>query len=324
MARCQRLATLAAMDVCPGLTPSSSLILVRGVMVRSGTNFLLDLLCQHPDCAPSRSGLPEDFFPDEAHHLRRFVEGVADRWPATWGIDRPAMTAAMMRALGDGLAGFLRDGSAVPRIVAKCPSPMGWAELSALFPEARVVLLMRDGKGAVDSAMRSFGWGFERALQTWAAGAREVVRALQPDAAGRAQRLLVRYEDLLRDPEREVPRMLDFLDLDPAALPPGTVSRLPVRGSSESAGQGLPDWTPRPKEASFDPLSRGERWDPTMVDRFAWVAGDAMRALGYDAVPASGPVPRHRALDAAYTAERSARRLVAGLRRLRRRAGVRV
>jgi hypothetical protein len=129
-----------------------------------------------------------------------------------------------------------------PRFVAKFTGPARMGYLLSIFPDARFVHLLRDGRAVVDSMLRAGFWrdswrmqrpawsgGFpERYEQLWKAHgrspialaalqwrnvierAREEYHACAPDAY-----LELRFEDLLAEPERALARVLEA-----AALPP--------------------------------------------------------------------------------------------------------
>ena len=60
-------------------------IFILGIMPRSGTNYLWDLLRVHPACAPAREPIREDFFIEESDDLLAFTRHVAERWDPMWG-----------------------------------------------------------------------------------------------------------------------------------------------------------------------------------------------------------------------------------------------
>lgn len=285
----------------------ADLILIRGVMVRSGTNYLWDLLQQHPDVAAGRAPIWEDFFLHEAVHLHRFVDGLATHWSNEWPIPQPETRLGVLRAIGEGLADYMRADRDHARIVLKTPSPVGVDGVHDLFPRARTILLVRDGRAVVESAMRSFGWSFERAARTWDDGARRILAAAS-DGDPRVH--LVRYEDLLRTPDATLAALLDFLDLDRRGLDPALATALPVRGSSTTRRPGgLPDWSPTTDVRPADMLARGQDWPTARVRRFDWIAGEAMRALGYDLAPHHPRRAVHVALDRLWAVRATARRL---------------
>jgi hypothetical protein len=183
---------------------------------------------------------------------------------------------------------------------AKLSKP-GWADktphyvhhvdhLLSVWPEARVVVLVRDGRDVALSLKRlPFGpnnaWA---AAQWWARGVRagRMAVARHPDAV-----TCVRYEDIVADPEGEIGRLCGFLGLrfEPAMLDLRRVDRSRI----------VPD-----QAAWFPTIFEGigsdavERWRREMSPRdqrtFAALAGDELTANGYEPGPAE-PVSARRA-----------------------------
>jgi len=181
-----------------------------------------------------------------------------------------------------------------------------------LFPGARLVVLVRDGRSVVESCMSTFGWEFDRAARDWATAADRIL-AFERDGAGAERYLRVRYEDLLDDVDAEMKRVLAFAGLDPREFDREAARNLPVRGSSSYlGGRGEIHWDPVPRGADFDPRRRWASWSPRMRERFAWIAGRQMQALGYgdEMASADGPLrwARESALDWRWSARTAARR----------------
>ena len=162
--------------------------------------------------------------------------------------------------------------------------------LLRLWPGARVVVLVRDGRDVALSLRRMpFGpnnaWA---AAQWWARGIRAGVRAAQrhPEAVRK-----IRYEDLARAPREEVPRLCEFLGLgyreDMLALEKADRARI-VRDQAS--------WFP----TLFDGINTVAvgRWEREMSRRdqriFAALAGAELEQLGYpvEPGPATAITPR--------------------------------
>ena len=80
-------------------------------MPRSGTNFLWDLICSHPDCAPAREPIHEDLFLQHADLLEAYIAAVQRAWDPAWGAFADDLPARARCILGDGLISF--SGSSV-------------------------------------------------------------------------------------------------------------------------------------------------------------------------------------------------------------------
>ncbi|MGD8495338.1 MAG: sulfotransferase [Gemmatimonadales bacterium] len=283
------------------LTP----IFVLGVLERSGTNFLSDLLTLHPDCAPA-APLHEDFLHFEADLLEKYARRTATKWPARWS---PSETGAedLLAALGEGLLRYMHataeDSSR--RLVAKTPSVKNLDLLPRLFPGAPAIVLMRDGRSVVESGVRSFGYGYEEQTRKWAWAAR-VIRDTVGTTPGEGQPdtrpyFLVRYRDLVMDPEPQLRRIFEFTGLDADRYDYAAIERLPVRGSSTFRPKtGDLNWEPVAQSESFNPLERWRSWTRSRHARFNWLGGAELEAFGYEVVgPRAGPayVLRNRLAD---------------------------
>jgi hypothetical protein len=272
-----------------GVLEGPQVVWVLGILRRSGTNFLYDLLCLHPDCARVEA-IWEDFALARADRLRGYAAAVAAAWRADWD-PHGEHHRALVRRLGEGVVRFLADQVATPEAtparyaLSKTPSVEN-LEAVADFPGARAIVIIRDGRDVVESGMRSFQWRFRDAARDWARAAERVAAARNRDVPF----LLVRYEDLLADVEGELRRVFDHLDLDPRRFDFAEAARLPVRGSSSfGVGEAGVHWGPVSKTDEFQPVRRWAGWTRRRRERFLWLAGDGMRALGYtDLEP-----PRH-------------------------------
>jgi protein-tyrosine sulfotransferase len=289
-------------------------IFLLSVCPRSGSNYLEALLSLHPHCRKSR--LPEDFFLANSETLLNFCRSVAESWDDWW---RPRLGGSSRLAghIGEALLRFAdpdpqEDGRAGDyRVILRAPTIDGIEAVSALFPNAQVVVLVRDGPSTVESGRKSFGWPYEEAMLAWRKSVRRIL-AFLAGADGRNCRL-IRFEDLVTDPVREVARAIEFFGLDPALYPFSKVDEVPVLGSS-SFGRAHGEevhWRPVPKDDSFDPLTRAQSWPLRRRRRFAWLAGSELRKMGYAVEPLSSTSRiRHVVLDCAYGACRAAIQIV--------------
>jgi protein-tyrosine sulfotransferase len=308
-------------------------IFIHGIMPRSGTNFLWDLLLLHPDCGPARDPVREDLFLDHSDHLTAFVEEVWTAWDSRWGDFAPDLPERMHAALGEGLVSFLWTDRG-RRLVTKSPSVRHLGRFFAFYPRARLLILIRDGRSVVQSSMDTFGWDFDRACRAWADAADEILRFQQARTARPDRWRLVRYEDLVDDTEGQLRPILAFLGLDEAGYDFEAARSLPVRGSSVFGRQGSAvHWEPVAKDATFAPNERWRSWPGERLERFDWLAGDQLRSLGYPAAPPHRRVARsvsNTLLDWRWSTARAARlvayrsrvRVGTASRPLRRRLGL--
>ena len=299
------------------LPPPPDPIFIHGVLPRSGTNFLCDLLLLHPDCTRARAGVDEDLFLEHSDHLLTFTRSVREAWDPAWGPAGSDVDERFHASLGDGLVSFLWANRA-KRLVTKSPSVRHLDRFFTFFPTARLLILMRDGRSVAESAMKTFGWDLDRAARAWAEGARTVQR-FEREEASRADRWrLVRYEDLVDDPEPELRRLFAFLDLDATRYDFVGARSLPVRGSSAfGRGQGKVHWTRVARDTSFAPKERWRGWSPAQLERFEWLAGTLLAEFGYTPPRRPFTAPRsaaHTLRDWWWQASVGARRMTYRLR----------
>jgi hypothetical protein len=285
-------------------------IILLSACPRSGSNYLENLVLLHPQCRKSR--IPEDFFLANSETLLNFCRSVAESWD-DWWLQRLGGASRLAMHIGTALLRFADPGPEKEgpvsdfRLVFRSPTTEGIATAATLFPNARVLVLVRDGPATVESGHRSFSWPYEEAMLAWRQSVRRVLSFLASADGPRCQ--LIRFEDLTADPAREIARVIAFLGLDPAFYPFNRVDEIPVFGSS-SFGRANGEevhWRPIPKDPSFDPLARARSWPARRLVRFAWLAGAEQRKLGYLVRPLS-PMGRvwNVVLDGMYGARRVA------------------
>ena len=285
-------------------------IILLSACPRSGSNYLEALLSLHLQCRKSR--FPEDMFLANVETLLNFCRSVAESWDDWWS-SRLRGPFGLAAHIGEALLRFAapdpdEEGPVSDcRLMLRSPTTEGIAAATTLFPNAHVVVLVRDGPATVESGRRSFGWPYEEAMLAWRHSVRRILSFLAGVDGRRC--LLIRFEDLAADPAREIARVIDFLGLDPLLYPFDRVDEIPVFGSSSfgrADGERV-HWRPIPKDPSFDPLTRAQSWPPRRLARFAWLAGAEQRRLGYLVHPLS-PMDRvwNVVLDGMYGARRIA------------------
>lgn len=306
-------------------------IFILGIGQRSGTNYLHDLLSQHPDCVGSDKVIWEDFVVAHSDLLVQYADSVYDMWRSNTRLDSimGPPTRVICESFGRSLLEILyaqalkaspqpalsgrAGGSPLPRLVTKTPSVRNLRHFFTFFPQAHLLIVIRDGRSVVESAHRSFNWSYEKAMQEWAQAAKAILDFdRDPRNRGRSYSI-VRYEELNQNTEQELRRILAFLDLDPAAYDFNQAINLPVKGSSElrSNGKGPVHWKPVEKTKEFNPLKRASHWGRPLHERFNWVAGQYQRELGYEtkSFPA-GPLPwplLHLLMDARWQGRQALR-----------------
>lgn len=166
--------------------------------------------------------------------------------------------------------GAIRWGDKTPRYIEHIDL------LAQLFPEARFVHVIRDGRNvALSYSHVNFGPATVAGVaELWARRVRAGITSGRSLERGRY--LEIRNEDLAEDPEGELHDICDFLDLDfePVMLDKdarskGVVAKPTHNYSPEAAGRkGMSSWQ--------------DDMRPGHVEMFEAVAGDLLSELGYE------------------------------------------
>jgi LPS sulfotransferase NodH len=261
---------------------------------RSGTTLLRLMLAAHPRLA----------IPPESHFLVELIKAerqsgglesvreqviqwlIAHRRLADFGLEPgfirgtlEALQPLTTRAIADALFGEYTRRQGKVRWGDKTPRYRAYMkELEALYPGARFIHLLRDGRDAALSLLRA-GFGpqtWTQAAYAWRNSVRAAWRgreALSPQAY-----LEVRYEDLLRHPESVLRSICQFLGEE--YLPD-------MLEFSRSAELQVPSWEERWHSKLKESLDRSNvgKWQRELTAEqlllFQQVAGRELTAAGY-------------------------------------------
>ena len=271
-------------------------VFVHGVLPRSGTNYLSRVLRCHANLAASPRSMWE--FP----HLRKSDPLVSYARSMARSRKLPELEEGdVLRIVGDAWLAWAATGLADGRrLVLKDPSVRNLDRFFRFFPRSYLLVLMRDGRDIACSSLRAdfvapsrfhplrpqsyrrvFVSPLDELARRWATASGQVRAFLEtPEARERAR--VVRFEDLVREPERELGAILTFLGLPPERFRWDSFGELAVRGSSFVGDrEGRVDWTDRSPEA-FDPVGRWRAWSARDFRRFGAVASAELEHWGYE------------------------------------------
>jgi len=269
--------------------PLAPPVFILGILPRCGTNFLSNLLLLHPDCGPP-DPVWEDFLVAHFDLLAQYSDAVSGQWDEKWGTDDETR-ADLEASLGKGLSLFLSQRGKGSCLITKTPSVDNLDLFFRFLPEARLLILVRDGRAVIESGYRSFGSRREVTLHALASAARTINRFDRIDKRTDTRCRIIRYEDLWENVETQLRELFSFLELDPDVYDFSHAHDLPVRGSSElvTDDRKAMHWDPVEKNDKFDPLSRYSHWGAFRHYRYNRVAGQEMETLGYSRSKAGGP-----------------------------------
>jgi hypothetical protein len=210
---------------------------------------------------------------------------VSLQWPKKWKYSSD-IKDLLCRYLGEGLRLFSSHGVENKRVLTKTPNVKGLRHFRKFFPEARVIVLVRDGRSVVESGMRIFNWKFESAVQRWKDSADEIIEYEKNQYACDSGYLRVRYEDLILNEKEELEKIFNFLDLSTNDFDFEKIKNLPVIHSSFHDGSVKPkDFDPTERQSvkpkDFDSIKRHKKWSRIKHERFNWLANDELLYFGY-------------------------------------------
>ncbi len=195
---------------------------------RSGTTLLGDLVGSHSDCICT----PESQFKisvyqrlnlhgNEAPDLGKATEMIKRHWRfGIWALDIAAVPYGGIHSYGELILWFAKSyamkssKSDAKMWIDHTPANIQFAGLlRELFPEARFINIIRDGR-AVAASVMPLDWGantIDGAAYSWVEDISCGIAA--ESALGKDRVLHVRYEDLVRETENTLKKICNFLNL---------------------------------------------------------------------------------------------------------------
>ncbi len=257
-----------------------------GIMPRTGTNFFADILqLIDPTFSPSVV-MKEDFLLEHSDVLAAWVERTYQQWKHTPSMPEPEQwKQRLSHQFGEALLRVLREGlEPERRLLARTPGAANVERFFDFFPDAKLILLVRDGRDVVESAKATWPYeSYEFWIRQWAVGVRSMQRLMSVAGSGLrgSSWEIVRYEDLVNKPEQVVGPMAKFLGVADK-FDWAKFKELPIRGSSQNRdSKGNVDWKPTKEIAWFNPVGRWSKWSWIQKQQFKRLAGQEMAAIGY-------------------------------------------
>ncbi len=269
-----------------------STIIVHGIMPRSGTVYVGELLRRHPAVHAYPNRLWEMPFLQQTYHILRMQRDFFRTYEQNIGkIGDHDFLPLFGSAFIAYLRSFAPEGQ---RLLLKVPGVHHLDRFFTVFPYEHLLVLVRDGRDVVHSTRKTWPQiTFGMASRRWKRSARMVLafheryRIRSTTGASAAcppppgAYWLARFEDAVHDPAGFVREACRHFDLDEAAYPFDEADDLPVRGSTTLKRQGPVDWAPVKKPAGFKPIAHWRDWSWWQKWRFKHIAGQELIDLGY-------------------------------------------
>ncbi len=256
-------------------------VMVHGIMKRTGTVYVGELLRLHP----ALHAYPHEMWELPLLQIYRDVDHLQGEFLNTYEENQGKLVEGAFPALlGAGMMAYLHSLTpAGKRVLMKEPSVQNLCAFPRMFPNEHLLVLVRDGRDVVESTVRTWPQiRFSFACLRWRRAA-ELIMYCDQEFAGREGYWLARFEDAVTDPAGFVREACDHFDLDPACFPYEKISSLQVRGSSALKQQGRVSWNPQQPKGEFKPVGRWRNWPAHRRWLFKLIAGQALVRLGYAA-----------------------------------------
>jgi len=175
-----------------------------------------------------------------------------------------------MLFIGQGIESLYFSRSGGLRWVDQTPQyVLDFSSLNMMFPHARFIHIVRDGRQVICSMQEKFGWSFVKAMNAW----KQMVEAgYRISCEKRTNFLQIKYESVVRNPDSLFREIFEFIE---EKYEPKSVKflKLPINSAPG-----------REVEPSLEKLSpRWENWSLFKRVIFRAYCGKIMKDLGYQA-----------------------------------------
>lgn len=272
------------------LEKKPNLVYLVAPLQRSGHNYVSNLLLKHEQIKfPAGTNLPgEQNIVQHAEHLIWYAsKTVAGQkgWESKTQELVKLQSAIFLRTVGYSLIEFYSKFIPVQAkyLLLKDPATIGIENFSSVFPEAKLICLLRDGRDVVQSYIKTWkGFDFELACKMWRDGTERMLNLPQEDNGKRY--LLISYEKVFAAPADEMKKVLAFLNLSESEYAFDKIDELPIFGSSTNSvnEKGEVDWSITNNKKDFKPVGKWQQWSAEQKSIFKKVAGETLIRAGYE------------------------------------------
>jgi len=255
-------------------------IILHGIMPRSGTAYVGELLRQHPDLFAYPNHIWELPFLEQTGDLVHLQDKFLQAYRHNVGKigDRD-----FLPLFGSALMGYLHAGvPAGKRMLLKVPSVQYLGHFQSVFPYEQVLLLARDGRDVVHSTLRTWPQlRFFMVCLRYRRAANMVLAFHERHRHRKEGYWLGCFEDAVRDPAGFVRTACRCFGLEESRYPFERIDSIPVHGSSTLSEAGDTTWRAVPKPAGFRPTGHWQQWSAVRRRVFKMIAGRSLLDLGY-------------------------------------------
>lgn len=256
----------------------TKLIFVYGILQRSGTNFLNQILLLYPNCIQPVLKIRENWFLHYSDALYKYADQLFQVWSSPrWG-GEDYSKAEFYSAIGDALITYISKGLpdlSDQALLSKTPSVQHLQRNFQMFPSSKIFIIIRDPRDVAASAFKSWNRPVEQTIRDWNIAAKTIIDFER--YAPSNYYFLLRYEDLISNKEEWIRKCIHFLGFSESTYPWPAISELPVFGSSEEGGV----WRVTVASPSFHPIGRWKALPSNQRYYFSRIESSFLNYFGY-------------------------------------------
>lgn len=255
-------------------------IFIHGIMPRSGTVYLGELLKLHPEIYVYPNDIRELPFLTHAGELFSFQR----MFFQTYKMNRGRIGKNdLMCVFGAGVMKYLL--SFVPDekyCLMKVPHVQFVNEFFTFFPFEKLILLIRDGRDVVHSTLNTWkNRKFREVCKRWNLSAKLFLRMKEHFGNDCDKVRFVYYEDLLKNPYETIKAVLKGFGIAYNGYPRESIEQLPIRGSSAIKVDGKVSWEPKENNGKIILTGKWKSWKRREKRIFKSICGKTMVRTGY-------------------------------------------
>ncbi|NOR20051.1 MAG: hypothetical protein GQ538_08205 [Xanthomonadales bacterium] len=212
----------------------------------------------------------------ESDFMSRLIDGVQKAYSSGikygefhWLSREQVSKAEFFEHIGSGIDRLYSSRSGGQRWVEQTPHYVcNYPGLSDMFPDAKFIHIVRDGRQVVCSMQKMFGWSFIKSMRMWK---RHAKAGDDFNRQGYDNFLQIKYESVVTNPQQVFKQIYDFIEeeFDSSSIQflSEPINAAPSREAESSTDKLLPKW--------------GD-WKPHRHKAFQLFCGQLMKDLGYN------------------------------------------
>lgn len=255
-------------------------IIIHGVMPRSGTVYLGEVLSLHPnlDAYPNNIWeIPLLLTTGDLIKVQKkfFKEGSA--------YNSKIGENDLLALFGSSFIGYLYSLAPIGKqILLKVPNVQYLNYFFTLFPHEYLLLVIRDGRDVVNSTIKTWPErDFSDVCKLWN-DSMKMILSFRNQCSNKMNRCwIAKYEDCVLDPVFFVKNACKRLQLDENKYPFRKIKKIFVHGSSSLKSDGQVTWNGIIKPNNFNPIGHWQKWSAGKKKIFKRIAGRTLIDSGY-------------------------------------------